>query len=335
MSKELFGRLESGEEIYKFTLTSESSTAAIINYGATINSFCPFGKEIIGGFDTLEDYVRCRSYHGSTVGRVSNRIVGGSFTMDGEVYELARNNGEHCLHGGIDGYTHKVWQVIDYGSSFVKLGYTSPDGESGFPSEVVFEALFSLSGSSLKVSYKGIPKGKTPIMLTTHGFFNLDGYVGGVRDHIVRIYADKYTEVDENRLPTGRHASVDGTPFDFRVPKRIGEDMDKSPIGYDHNYIVKGNQIISDGGNPLTLAIEVTGRELRMKAYTDQPGFQFYVLKKASETAPLLHGGIKQGPVSAFCIEPQVEPNCVRAGRGFYDVGEVYSSTIIYSVEKV
>lgn len=335
MNKELFGRLSSGEEVYAFTLVSGESTARIINYGATITSFCPFGSEIVAGFDTIEDYERCRSYHGTTVGRVANRIVNAKFPMDGEIIELGKNNGEHCLHGGPDGYSKKLWCVIDYGKNFVKLGYFSPDGESGFPSDLDVEATFTLKGACLGVKYKAIPHGKTPIMLTTHGFFNLDSFEGDVLGHEVTILADQYTEVDDNRLPTGNHVSVDNTAFDFRMPRKIGERINESPIGYDNNYILSARDIISNEGTPYALAAQVKGKRLVMTAYTNQPGIQFYVQNSASETAPKLHGRRPQFPKCAFCIEPQLEPNCVNHGLGFYDVGEVYEAGIIYEVERL
>ena len=335
MNKTHFGTLPTGEEIYKFTLTSEDSTAEIISRGATILSFRPFGEEIIAGFDTLEDYLAARSFHGATVGRVCNRIVGASFVMDGKEIKLSKNNGEHFLHGGTDGWTARAWSVLDYGKDFVKLGLSSRDGESGFPADVDVEALFTLKGSALIVSYKAIPYGKTPIMITTHGFFNLNGFATTVDEHEVTIYADQYTEVDEKRLPTGRRASVDGTFLDFRTPHRICERIDESPIGYDHNYILRGDNIVSMDGAPLALAARVVGEHLKLTAYTNQVGIQFYVQMRASDSAPTLHGGIKQFPRCAFCIEPQLEPDCVRRGLAIYDKGEVYESTIVYHVERI
>ncbi len=335
MIKTLFGTMPSREEIYKFRLESECASAEIISLGATIASFMPYGKEIIGGFDTLEEYLDCSSYHGATVGRVCNRIVGASFEMDGVLYELTKNNDGHCLHGGNDAYHDKPWDVIDYGADFVRLGYTSPDGQSGFPGEVKIEAKFSLSGDSLAVEYTAVPNNKTPIMITTHGFFNLDSFVNSVEEHRVRIYADEYSEVSEARLPTGRRVSVAGGAFDFRTPKTIAEGMKLIPIGYDHNFVVKPEIFIEYGEKSLGLCAEVWGKELKLSAYTDQPGFQFYVLANNKLTEPPLRGGVKQTRMSSFCIEPQIEPNCVARGVGFIDAGEVYTNTIIYKVERI
>ena len=334
MNKTHYGTLKSGEEIYKFTLKSEDSTAEIISYGATIISFCPFGKEIIAAFDKVEDYETCRDYRGASVGRVCNRIAGASFEMDGVVYELTKNNGENCLHGGLDAYSHRPWDVIDYGADFVKLGLVSPDGDGGFPSRVDIEVLFRLSGAALEVSFKAVPYGKTPIMLTTHGYFNLDSIENTIEDHKFTIYADEYTEVDETKLPIGRFP-VEGTAFDFRGGKRLAEGLLERPDGFDHNFVLSSNYFISHGSIPLALAAVVDGKSLRMNTYTNQPGIQFYAQMKASEKSPILRGGIKQFGKIAFCIEPQVEPNCIKSGIGFYNKGEVYESTTLYIVEKI
>lgn len=335
MNKTLFGTLPGGEEIYSFSLKSECATAEIISLGATIASFMPYGREIIGGYETLEEYLPYNDYHGATVGRVCNRIVGGSFTMDGVVYELTKNNGEHCLHGGNDAYHKKAWDVIEYGTDFVRLGYISPDGQSGFPGEVKIEARFTLIGAALAVEYTAVPSKKTPIMLTTHGFFNLDSYQGSVEEHRVRIYADEYSEVSEARLPTGRRVPVVGTALDFTEPRMIGERIADSPIGYDHNFVLKPESFIECHGKSLGLVAEVWGRELKLTAYTDQPGIQFYVLANKNLTAPTLRGGVKQTQFSSFCIEPQIEPNCVQRGVGFCEAGEVYSAMIVYDVERI
>ncbi len=335
MNKLLFGTLPTGENIYKFTLENECASAEIISRGATITSFKPFGKEIIAGFDTLGDYLMCKTYHGATIGRVCNRIVGASFEMGGTVYELTRNNGEHCLHGGSDGFHDKAWQIIDYGRDFVELGYLSPDGQSGFPGEVSVVATFTLVGAALVVEYTAIPDKRTPIMLTTHGYFNLDSFSGSVEGHLVKMHAKEYSGISAERLPTGERASVVGTPLDFTEPRSIGERVGDSPIGYDHNFIISGEHKREYKGKALRCAAEVWGKELKLTAYTDQPGVHFYVFANKNLTAPALRGGIAQTRYSAFCLEPQVEPNCVKRGIGFYEADEVYSATIIYEVEKI
>lgn len=335
MNKELFGTLPSGEDIYKFTLESDCASAEIISRGATIVSFKPFGREVIAGFETLEDYLKCRTYHGATVGRVCNRIVGAKIEIDGTSYELTKNNGEHCLHGGSDGYHDKAWEIIDYGRDFVELGYLSPDGQSGFPGELSVVATFRLIGAALIVDYTAIPEKKTPIMLTTHGYFNLNSFKTSVEGHLVKMHAEEYSGISEERLPTGVRASVVGTPLDFRTPRAIGERVLESAIGYDHNFIINGEYAREYNGRSLRRAAEVWGEELKLTAYTDQPGVHFYVYANKNLTAPMLKGGVTQTRFSAFCLEPQVEPNCVSRGVSFYEAGEVYRATTIYEIEKL
>ena len=326
----IFGRLPSGEEIYKLTLESELATAEVISYGARLVSFRPFGREVVAGFATLEEYMSNRTYNGATVGRVCNRTVGGSFVMDGGRYELSKNNGEHCLHGGADNFSDKAWELLYEDGHTVRLGYTSPDGQSGFPGEVRVVAEYSLEGTALTVRYSAIPTKKTPIMITNHAYFHLGGFGTEVRDHSVRFYADEYSEVSEERLPTGRHVSVVGTPVDFREPRMIGERMDDSPIGYDHNLILSPSVWREACGSRVGLAAEVCAAGLMMRAYTDQPGMQLYVQRGPAKT-PLTSGKM-QTAFGAFCLEAQIEPNCAGLGRGFVEAGHEYISTTVYEV---
>ena len=332
---ELFGTLPTGEMIYKFTLKSESTTATVMSYGATITSFKPFGKEIIAGFDSLEKYVIFNSYFGTTVGRVCNRIVGGAITVDGVRYELARNNGEHCLHGGLEGYHNKPWEIVSHSDDELTLSYLSYDGESGFPGEVRIYAIFKLIGDALAVQYRATTTKKTPIMLTSHGFFNLSGFSGDVLTHRARIYADKCTAIDEKRLPTGEHSDIRGSFLDFTEMHEIGDRIDESPVAYDHNYILSPKSYLDMLGTRVGLAAEVEYGELKLSTYTDQPGMQFYVMMRVSPRAPLLTGDIPLLPFGAFCLESQIEPDCVSRGIGFVDVGEEYLSTTVYSVSRI
>ena len=331
---ELFGILPSGEKIYKFTLKSGDSSAEVITLGASLRSFKPNGREILGGFATLEEYAT-GTFFGASVGRVCNRIVGGAITIDGTVYELSKNNGEHCLHGGEDRFNTKAWEVISYTDSSVKLGYISPDGQSGFPGEVSVSAEFRLNGTDLSVQYRAIPNKKTPIMITSHGFFNLEGFDHDVLSHVVRIYANEYTEVDETRLPTGRRARVSGSFLDFSEPHMIGERIDESPVGYDHNYILNPTKFIEAEGRRLGLSAEVSSGNMRLSAYTDQPGMQFYVMMNTPKKTPIDKTGAAYVRNGAFCLESQIEPDCARRGIGFIDAGEEYISTTLYSVEIV
>ncbi|MBR2930381.1 MAG: galactose mutarotase [Clostridia bacterium] len=329
---ELFGVLPSGESIYKFTLRSAAAEAEIISYGAAIRSFSAFGRDIVGGSETLGQYLTGHAYFGTTVGRVCNRIVGGRLVIDGETVELTKNNGEHCLHGGTDGYHNKPWEVISHTPSSVTLGYLSPDGQSGFPGNLKITARFCLEGSRLSVIYRAVSDKKTPVMLTSHGFFNLSSFERDVLSSRAIIYADEVTEVDEKRLPTGRHIPVKDSFLDFTSEHSFGERIEESPVGYDHNYILKPTVFSEVEGIRVGLAAEVRGEGLCLKAYTNQPGMQLYVMKNPPKSTPTVKNGRALLPNGAFCLEAQIEPDCVSRGIGFIDAGEEYVSAVAYEI---
>ena len=333
MEKRLFGKLSDGREVYIYTLKFGEAVAEVMDYGATIVSYRPFdGRDIIGGYDELASYETDGSNQGATIGRVANRIEDAEFTMDGAIYMLPANNNGNCLHGGV-GFKRKIWEVLEYDGETILLSCFSPDGDDGFPSDLETKVRFTLSGNALIINYEAIPCGKTPIALTNHSYFNLCGFGGDIKDHRIRIFADSYTEVDERLIPTGVRPRVDGTPFDLREPKRIGEDFGDDFSGYDHNFILAPKTFRDFGGARVGLAAEVWGGGLYMATYTDQPGMQLYTANFLSGE-PDFRGGVKRIKHGAFCLEAQTEPNCVKRGEGFYEAGEIYRQTTVYEVKR-
>ena len=322
-----------GRDALVYTLSSDECTVKVSDYGATVLSFVFDGKDIVGGFDTLDTYFTDDSHQGATIGRVANRIAGARFTMDGKEYLLPKNDGDNCLHGGI-GYDFKLWDVKEYDGKRITLSYLSPDGDEGFPSELAVEVCYILSGSDLIIDYKAIPKGKTPISLTNHSYFNLDGFGADVLDHTLVLHADRYTEVGEDLIPTGEQIPVFETPFDFTSPHKIGERIAQTGGGYDHNYLLCPTKHKEYNAKKLGLAAEVSNDKIRMCVYTDQPGIQLYTGNFLGNGADF-KTGIKQVKHGAFCLEAQIEPNSVNHGAGFYDKGDVYTHTTVYSVEKM
>lgn len=333
MEKKLYGMLPTGEEVYLYSLKTESALVNIMTRGATIVNFNAFGTDIVGGFDNLETYLVDTSHQGAAIGRVANRVGGAKFEMDGKVYTLPDNDGGNCLHGG-DGFDHKVWTVTDYSDTKITLEYVSEDGEEGFPSKLTSKVTYELSGASLFIDYVAIPEGKTPIALTNHAYFNLDGFGGTIEEHEAVIYADRYTEVDDSLIPNGNRPSVEGTPFDFKTPHKIGERCGKDFIGYDHNFILNPEKYETLFGKKLGLIADVKGKRLGMKVYTDQPGVQFYIGNFLGN-GPDFRGNTKQVFHGAFCLETQTEPDCINHGIGFYDKGEVYTHSTVYAVEEL
>lgn len=333
MEKKLYGVLPTGEEIYLYTLKNDSALVNIMTRGATIVNFNAYGTDIVGGFDNLETYLKETSHQGAIIGRVANRVAKARFEMDGKTYKLPENDGCNCLHGG-DGFDHKVWNVTEYTDDSITLEYYSKDGEEGFPAGLAVKVTYKLSGADLLIDYLAYPEGKTPIALTNHAYFNLDGFGGTIEDHVAVIYADKYTEVDDNLIPNGIRPNVEGTPFDFKTPHKIGERCGKDFIGYDHNFILapKTSKTLFD--KELPLIADVKGQRLGMKVYTDQPGVQFYIGNFLGK-GPDFRGGVKQVFHGAFCLETQTEPDCINHGIGFYNKGDVYTHSVVYSVEKL
>ena len=336
-----FGTLPNGAAADLFLLRNRSGfEAAITNFGATIVSVrAPdrYGTlaDVVLGFDDLEGYVRNRKFFGATVGRYANRIAGGRFILGSEHYTLAANNGVNHLHGGWLGFDRATWTVADVRSNAaVVFRYRSPDGEEGYPGNLDVEVAFALTdGNALRIDYWATTDRATPVNLTNHSFFNL-GSGTDILGHEAKLFAERFTPVDDTLIPTGELRAVSGTPFDFREPLPIGaridaqDDQIKRAGGYDHNYVVSGKS------GSLRVAAEVydrkSGRALRM--LTTEPGVQFY-------SGNFLDGSItgKGGAVYtrryAFCLEAQHypdSPNQPHFPSTILEPGETYRQTTVY-----
>lgn len=257
----------------------------------------------------MEGYEAQDAYVGAVIGRFANRIGAGRFTLNGKTYDLYINNGPNHLHGGKEGFDKKIWRAEEQEDG-LHLFYISPDGEENYPGTLEVEVCYYLDEEdALHISYLAKADQDTVVNLTNHAYFNLSGHgAGNLDDQKVRIYADHFTENDENCLPTGKILSVAGTPMDFRemqsITGRIAED-DAQLVrgnGYDHNWIING-----DGMRKCAEAVsETTG--IYMEAWTDQPGLQFYTAnyltseKRGKDDADY-------HPRGAFCFETQGFPN--------------------------
>ena len=324
-----FGKLDTGADVYEYTLKNDDAEVSIITFGGIVRKFTVFGTDIVGGYDNIEAYLADDSHQGGLIGRVANRVADAKFVMDGVEYKLPKNDGETCLHGGC-GFDRRIWSVKEASDESLLLYLKSEDMDEGFPASLEVEVRYTIIGTALKIDYSAIPDGKTPIALTNHSYFNLNGLGSTVLEHTVEIFADRYTEVGDDLIPNGNRPEVKGTVFDLTRSTSIGEHVGADFIGYDHNFILSPTEY--DG--TLGLAARVSGERLKMSVYTDQPGVQFYIGNFLGGK-PDFKGGVKRVKHGAFCLETQTEPNCINHGIGFYGKGERYTHTTVYKIEKI
>ncbi|NWF88180.1 MAG: galactose mutarotase [Ignavibacteriaceae bacterium] len=345
ITKELFGKLSSGEEVYLYTLTNNSGMKVqIINYGAIVVSlYVPdkFGKleDVVFGFDDVKGYENDNSFIGTIVGRYGNRINKSKIVIDGIEYQLTSNEGANQLHGGPRGFFKVLWDV-EYKSSdsfpSLKLKYHSPDGEEGYPGNVDIEVTYSLTKyNELRIDYSASTDKPTVLNPTHHSYFNLSGnFTSTILDDVLMLDADFITPIDSTLIPTGEFMKVQDTPFDFRNPRKIGErirDDDeqlKFGSGYDHNWVLnKYDGTVRKVG---TLYNSSSGR--LMEIYTDQPGIQFYSGNFINGTLKGKNGIIYKYR-TALCLETQHypdSPNHPAFPSTRLNPGELYQQTTIY-----
>lgn len=326
MKKEIFGFLNTGATVHKFTIKNADTEASIITYGAALTEFKLFGHDVVMGYDKLDDYIADDSHQGGIIGRVANRLKDAEIYIDKKLYRITKNDGENCLHGGF-GFDKRLWAVSEFCDTGVTLTYHSENFEEGFPASVDVKVTYSITDDgALKIDYYATPDGKTPIALTNHAYFNLNKIGTTVLSHTAQIFADRYTEVDHTLIPTGKRPTVNGTPLDFRVPKKIGKEIENMGVGYDHNFILFP---CNETHSALPLAARITADEIVMSVYTDQPGIQLYTANFLGGK-PDFKGGVKRIKHGGLCLEAQTEPGAPR----IYAAGEEYRQTTIYKLEK-
>ena len=328
MQTKVFGTLPEGEVIKEYTIENERCSLSVMNFGAIVTNFTVDGRKIVGGFNDLDAYLKDNSHQGGLIGRVANRVANAEFIMDGVKYRLPKNNGENCLHGG-KGFDRRVWEITEVSDARIAAEYYSADGEEGFPGGLSVRVVFTLLPLGFAIEYTAKPEGKTPIALTNHCYFNLEGFGGTIDAHKVKIYADTYTEVDKSLIPNGNRPSVEGTVFDLRSFTEISSCYRDGFIGFDHNFNLSPLTSAEILGNDCALAAEVVGGGYNMSVYTDQPALQFYIGNFLGK-GPDFFGSVKQVKHGAMCLEAQTEPNCINRGEAFYDKGDIYRQFTAY-----
>ncbi len=285
LDKRAIGKLPEGPTVDEYLLENPGGIRARIwTYGATLITVEMPDREgkltpITLYLDTLEAYLKGHPYFGSLVGRYANRIARARFVLDGVEYHLAANNGRNHLHGGRKGFDKYVWDAeAIQGDNWVgvKLRRTSPHGEEGYPGTLQVEVVYRVTaGDELWMEYRATTDRPTHVNLTNHAYWNLAGAGSGdVLGHVLYLNADHYLPVDDELIPLGPLAPVEGTPMDFRTPQTIGSRIAQvSGRGYDHCYVLNKSK-----PGELSLCARVseptTGRV--MEIHTTQPGVQFY-----------------------------------------------------------
>ena len=342
MKSFVFGHTKTGRAVTAYCLSNrQGAEATILNYGGTIQSlsvpnaqggFC----DVVLGYDSVSEYEENDGYLGAIIGRVANRIGNSEFTLNGEKYFLAKNEGKNHLHGGLVGFDKCLW-AAKVKRDTLELTRISPDGEENYPGKLKVKVSYVLTDDNeLKITYDAETDADTIVNLTNHSYFNLNGG-GTVLNHELQVFAEQFTENDENSLPTGKLLKTAGTPFDFSKPKNIGRDIDDKDVqllrgsGYDHNFV------LSDTAD-LKRAAVLYGVEsgIVMTTYTTLPGMQLY---SANLMAPRKgKNGSLMYRRCAVCLETQMFPNAVNCANFPSPVlraNEHYHTETVYRFETV
>ncbi len=303
-----------------FVLTNKNNmTVSITNFGGRIVAIKVPNKaggltDVVFGYDSLKHYFeRKENYFGALIGRYGNRIAKGKFQLDGKAYQLAINNAPNALHGGPKGFHDQVWIAKRVDSQTLELRYVSKDGEEGYPGTLSVTVTYTLNeDNSLQIAYAASTDKKTILNLTNHTYFNLNGAgTGTINEHLLMLNASKYTPVDSTLIPTGILANVDGTPFDFRNARAIGDSVNstneqiKNGKGYDHNFVLDRKKL---KGLELAAIVYSDKTGIQMEVLTEEPGIQFYGGNFLDSTI-LGKKNFIYAYRNAFCLETQHFPD--------------------------
>jgi len=304
-----FGILK-GQPVFLHTIENEFLQVEVLDYGATIRAIRTRDRagswtDVCLGYETIEEYCRNDGYLGATVGRCANRIAAGRFSLNGEVYNLACNNGKNHLHGGPGGFHQKIWACTAAEKGGLVFELDSPDGEEGYPGNLHVKVTFTLKERGLVLDYEAVSDRDTVVNLTNHAYFNLAGQDGGaLYDHVLTINADRYNPTDSGLIPTGELAPVEGTLHDLRVGVTLGDRLNDPRLaatgGYDHNFALNGEQAAR-------LWCPRTG--IGMDVFTSLEGIQLYTAGGLGKREG--KNGAQYGTHHALCLETQHFPNAI------------------------
>jgi len=304
-------------DLKSYELTNANGMKVVItNFGGRVVSLLAPDKngkleDVVLGYDSLKEYLKENPYFGALIGRYGNRIAKGKFTLGGKEYHLPVNNGENSLHGGPMGFHNVYWEVTPVNHNYLKLTYHSKDGEAGYPGNLLVTVGYTLTETNeFSIDYEATADKETVVNLTHHSYFNLAGAGNGdILNHELTIYADYFNAVDSGLIPAGEPKSVEGTPFDFTTPHKIGERINqddeqlKFGKGYDHNWVLRKARAVM--WQAARVVEPASGRI--MDVWTTEPGMQFY---SGNFLDKEIGKGGKAYPFrSGFCLETQHFPD--------------------------
>lgn len=313
--------------------------AQITNYGAKIVSLTVPNKDgekadVVLGFNTLEEWQSQETYFNAVIGRYANRIKDGRFTLDGKEYKLPINNGTNALHGGIEGFNKKVWEVVGQSTYSVSLHYRAKDGEEGYPGNLDVYVTYQITkDNALSITYEAKTDAPTILGFTNHAYFNLNGEgTPDVNDHLLQVFADEYTPFDDTACPTGEILPVEGTPMDFREPVLVGDRINdkffEPGAGIDNNWVLRKS---GEGKKKAELAAIVSAGGRTMEVWTTFPGIQIYTGNWVEEHVG--KGGATYRPQNSICLETQNFPDAPNHDNFPSPVlrpGEIYFEQTLY-----
>jgi len=336
-------------ETQVFTLSnSKNMTAQITNYGGIILSLVVPDRngnfdDVTLGYQQVSDYQKDTCFFGALIGRYANRIANGRFTLNQVTYQLATNDGPNHLHGGKRGFNSVVWNPTNVSTNSLQLEYISEDGEENYPGRLHVKVIYTVTeANELRIDYTATSDKDTIVNLTNHAYFNLAGHGhGDILDHQLKIYADFFTPINAQTIPTGEILSVEGTPFDFRSLTTIRSKLDftnpqiKNGQGFDHNFVLDQREPYDQTPDcRLMKAAELyepnSGRF--MEVFTTKPGVQFYSGNFIPESLPGKNG-VVYGRHSGLCLETQFfpdSPNRSHFSNPILKANTTYEHTTIY-----
>lgn len=305
MTIERFGTLN-GQDVLQVSLKGPDGMAMqVLTWGAVVRDLTvPLAggsQRVVLGLNSIEDYVAHSPYFGAIVGRYGNRIGKARFILDGETYRLDANEGENQLHGGSKGFGSRPWSIVDHSDASVTLSLVSEDGDMGYPGRLVATCTYTLLPSSrLRIALEATSDKPTPVNLTTHGYFNLDGSPE-ISSHELTIAGDFITPTRPDLIPTGEITAVAGTDYDFTASRPIHGAQHTL---YDINYVLRGPY--GELRHAVTLASPRNG--LAMELWTTEPGVQFYDGHLIDMPVEGLDG-VRYSRHGGLCLEPQRFPD--------------------------